>query len=216
LPAPLRGEIDEAILRSEPTHVNAALRHARRLESQTQSAQALALLDRALARHPDNVSLWVAVVRTHLSQANPEAARSALTRAKSRDLESRALTDAQARVEAALGQTNDMRATITRLRGQSMGDIRKVAATFMLEGELEASLGNVDEALAAYAAADAASAETPGLQRAAELALRSGRSSHARRIYGTLCSRSPGGPACAQEERLAKELRGATPRPALP
>ena len=216
LPAPLRAEIDEAILRSEPTHVNATLRHARRLESQTQSAQALPLLDRALARHPDNVSLWVAVVRTHLSQGNPEAARSTLTRAKSLDLESRALTDAQARIEAALGQTNDMRATITRLRGQSMGDIRKVAATFMLEGELEASLGNVDEALAAYAAADAASAETPGLQRAAELALRSGRSSHARRIYGTLCSRNPGGPACAQEARLAKELRGATPRPALP
>jgi tetratricopeptide (TPR) repeat protein len=215
-PAPLRAEIDEAILRSEPTRVNAVLRHARRLESQKRFDEAMALLEQALAHHPDDVSLWVAIIRAHLSRGNLEAAKSALAKTKSRELESRSLIDAEARLEAAMGHTDRMRATITRLRGQSMGDSRKVAATFMLEGELEASLGNVDEALAAYAAADAASHETQGLQRAAELALRAGRPSRARDIYRTLCGRDPNGTACAQEARLVKKLGETSPRPSLP
>ena len=80
-----------------------------------------------------------------------------------------------------------------------------IARSFILEGELEASLGNIDQALAAYAAADAASPDTHGLQYAAALALRSGRRTHALRIYRTLCRRKPDGPACAQEARLSKE-----------
>jgi tetratricopeptide (TPR) repeat protein len=215
-PAPLRAEIDEAILRSEPTRVNAVLRHARRLASQKQSEQAMALLERALEHHAADVSLWVAIIQAHLSNKDPEAARSALEEARSKHLESRSLTEAQARLEAALGKADEMRATLTRLRGQSQGDIPKVAASFALQGELEASLGNVDEALAAYAAADAASPETPALQRAAEIALRSGRPSQARRIYRTLCSRNPDGPACAHEARLAKELREVQAPPPMP
>jgi O-Antigen ligase/Tetratricopeptide repeat len=216
LPAPLRAEIDEAILQSEPARVNAVLRHARRLASQKRFEQAMALLEQALALHPDEVSLWVAIIQAHLSNADLDAARSALNEARSRDLESRSLTDTQARLEAALGQTEQMRSTITRLRGQSLGDLHKVAATFMLQGELEASLGNIDEALAAYAAADAASPDTPALQRAAELALRSGRPSHARRMYRALCSRNPEGAACMQEAQLAKELGEAPMLPPMP
>jgi tetratricopeptide (TPR) repeat protein len=216
LPAPLRAEIDEAILQSEPARVNAVLRHVRRLVSQKRSEQAMALLEQALAHHPNDVSLWVAIIQAHLSNQDLEAARSALNEARSRDLESRSLTDTQARLEAALGQTDEMRATITRLRGQSLGDLHKVAATFMLQGELEASLGHIDEALAAYAAADAASPETPALQRAAELALKSGRPSRARRIYRTLCSRNPEGPACAKAAGLGKERREVPVRPPMP
>jgi tetratricopeptide (TPR) repeat protein len=115
------------------------------------------------------------------------------------------LLEAQARVEAALGQTEAMRATLTRLRGQARGEAYRIASSFILEGKLEASLGNIDEALAAYAAADVASPESGALQYAAALALRSGRPTHARRIYRTMCRREPDGRACAQEARLSKE-----------
>jgi hypothetical protein len=85
-----------------------------------------------------------------------------------------------------------------------------------LEGDLEASLGNIDQALAAYATADTSSPGTPALQRAAALALESGRPTHARRTYATLCRRKPGGPACAQEARLSKEPNPAPPERPMP
>ena len=74
----------------------------------------------------------------------------------------------QARIEAALGETDAMRATLTRLRGRARGDANLIAASFLLEGELEASLGNIDEALAAYTAADVANPDIPSLQYAAQ------------------------------------------------
>jgi tetratricopeptide (TPR) repeat protein len=216
LPAELRAQIDAAILQSEPTRATAVLRHARRLISQKRADQAQALLERALDHDPNNVSLWVAIIRLHLSAGDMKAARSALSVARSRGLDTRSLTEAQARVEAALGQSDQMRTTITRLRGQSRGEARLVAASFIVEGELEASLGNIDEALAAYAAADVASPESPALQYAAALALKSERPTHARRLYRTLCRREPDGPACAQEARLAKEHDPEPLRPRMP
>jgi tetratricopeptide (TPR) repeat protein len=213
LPAELRAEIDAAILQSEPTRASAVLRQARRLASQKRPDLANALLERALEHDPDNASLWVAIIRAHLSGGDAEAAEAALNVARSSGLDSRSLTETQARVEAALGQTDQMRATITRLRGQSRGEVRLVAASFIVEGQLEASLGNVDEALAAYAAADVASPDTSALQYAAQLAVKSGRPTQARRIYRTLCIRRPGGPACAQEDRLSREFGPEPPMP---
>jgi len=205
LPAELRAEIDAAILQSDPTRASAVLRHARRLASQNRAEDAKALIQRALEHDLDNASLWVAVIRLHLTTGDVADARSALEQARSRAVDSRSLTEAQARIEAALGQTDQMRTTLTRLRGQSQGKARLVAASFIVEGELEASLGNIDEALAAYAAADVASSDTPALQYAAKLAVKSGRPTQALRIYRTLCIRRPDGPACAQEARLSKE-----------
>lgn len=216
LPAELRPEIDAAILQSEPTRATVVLRQARRLALQERSDQAIALLDRAVESDPDNISLWIAIIRAHLTAGNTDAARSTLTLARSRGLESRPLTEAQARVEAGLGQTDQMRSTLTRLRGQSQGELRLVAASFIVEGELEASLGNVDEALAAYAAADVANPDTPALQHAAALALKSERPTHARRLYRTLCRRNPDGPACSQEARLSKEPSSAPPKGPMP
>ena len=95
-------------------------------------------------------------------------------------------------------------------------EARLIASSFILEGDLEASLGNIDEALAAYAAADVANSESGALQYAAALALRSGRPAHARRIYRTLCRRKPDGPACAQEARLSKEPSPAPPERPMP
>jgi hypothetical protein len=216
LPADLRAEIDSVILRGEPTHAAAVQREAHRLAAQERSSDAIALLGRAIEHNPDNDKLRVALVRAHLKAGEPEQARPVLQEAMSRGIATRALLEAQARVETALGQTDAMRAILTRLRGQARGEARLIASSFILEGELEASLGNIDEALAAYSAADTASRATPALRRAAALALKSGRPTQAQRIYRTLCRRTPDGPACAQEARLSKEPSPAPPGRPMP
>lgn len=210
----LRAAIDGAILETDPAHGPAVLREARRLSSQQRDDEAQSLLEVALEHDPNDANVWAAFIRAQLSAGNVERAKASLDRAAATGLQSRPLTQSQARVEAALGRTDDMRATISRLRGQARGDARLIAASFMLEGELEASLGNVDEALAAYEAADVANPKAPALRRAADLALDSGRPSYAIRLYRTLCSRQPGGSACAAEARLAKEPK--KPPPARP
>jgi hypothetical protein len=216
LPSDLRAEIDRAILEEEPTDSTAALREARRLAALQRSDEAIALLERALEAHADDVGLWVAIIRVHLGNGNAQRAQSALTEAISRGLDSRVLLEAQARVEAALGQTDAMRGTLARLRGQARGESQLIASAFILEGELEASLGNIDEALAAYAAADVANPESLALQLAATLAVRSGRPAHAHRTYRTLCRRKPDGPACAQEARLSEKPSPAPPERPMP
>jgi predicted Zn-dependent protease len=205
LPADLRAEIDDAILKADPTHAAAVLRAARRLATQGRSNDAVDLLQRSLENNEDNVTLYMALIQSHLRGGNAKEAQSVLKEAQSRGLDSGALNEAKAHIEAELGETDAMRATLTRLRGQSRGNAALIARSFILEGELEASLGNIDEALAAYEAADVASPESPALQHAAALALKSERPTHARRLYRTLCRRKPDGPACAQEARLSKE-----------
>jgi len=216
LPADLRAEIDRVILEDQPAHAEAVLREAQRLGSQGRTSDAIALLELAIEHNADRDRLWVALVRTHLNAGNPEQAQRVLRVAMSGGLATRALLETQARIEAALGATDAMRAALTRLRGQARGEPTLVARSFILEGELEASLGNVDEALAAYSAADTAKPATSALQRAAALALKSGRPTHARRVYRTLCRRKPDGPACVQEARLSKELSPAPPERPMP
>ncbi|MBW1905770.1 MAG: tetratricopeptide repeat protein [Deltaproteobacteria bacterium] len=216
LPADLRAEIDDAILKADPTHAAAALRAARRLATQGRLNDAVDLLQRSLENNEDNVTLYMALIQSHLQGGNAKEAQSVLKEAQSRGLDSGALNEAKAHIEAALGETDAMRATLTLLRGQSRGNAALIARSFMLEGELEASLGNIDEALAAYEAADVASPESPALQYAAALALKSERPTHARRLYRTLCRRRPDGPACAQEARLAKEPGPAPPGRPMP
>jgi len=204
LPAELLAQIDAEILTVEPTRTGPVLRQSHRLVTQGRADEAISILDRAVQVRPDDGHLWLALIRTHLSVGDPIRARAALKQAKSRGVETRSLLEAQARIETALGDADTMRATITRLRGQARGDVTLIARSFMLQGELEASFGNVDEALAAYTAADEANRATPALQQAAALALRSDRPTQARRIYQTLCKRAPGGPACDQEARLTE------------
>jgi tetratricopeptide (TPR) repeat protein len=216
LPPELRAQIDSAILKDEPMQPTAVRREAHRLVAQHRTDDAITLLERALQHHADDGDLWVALIRAHLSAGDQEQARLALEAAKSRALGSRTLLEAQARVEAALGQIDAMRASLTRLRGQARGEARLIASSFILEGKLEASLGNIDEALAAYATADVANPASSALQYAAALALRSGRPTQARRAYRTLCRRKPDGSACAQEARLSKEPSPAPPERPMP
>jgi tetratricopeptide (TPR) repeat protein len=216
LPTDLLAEIDSAILQEEPTSVGPVRREAQRLVTLGRMDEAIGLLERALLDHADSENLWVALIRTQLSAGEPQQARLALEEAKSGGLETRLSLESQARVEAALGQADAMRATLTRLRGQSRGDARLIASSLILGGALEASLGNIDEALAAYTAADVASPNTPALQYAAALALKSERPTQARRLYRTLCRREPDGRACAQEARLSKDLSPAPPRGPVP
>jgi len=204
LPVELLAQIDAKILTVEPTRTGPVLRQSHRLVTQGRADEATRLLDDAVQARLDDGRLRLALVRAHLSGGDPLQARAALEQARSRGIESRALLQAQARIETALGETDAMRATITRLRGQARGNVTLIAQSFMLQGELEASSGNIDEALAAYAAADEVSRATSALQQAAALALMSDRPTQARRFYQTLCKRAPGGPACEQEARLAE------------
>jgi tetratricopeptide (TPR) repeat protein len=216
LPQSLRTEIDQAILQIDPTRVSAVRRQARRLGSQERHEEALALLGPAVAEHPADAGLWSALVRAHLDSGDADSAGRALSTARQGGLDNRALTEAQARVETALGQADAMRRTIAGLKGQARGDASLVAAAFMLQAELEASLGNVDEALAAYGSADLAKPETPALLRAAELAVRSGRRAQGRRLYARLCDRAPGGPECTRAAKLARDLAERPERVPLP
>jgi tetratricopeptide (TPR) repeat protein len=213
LDSALRAEIDALILRDEPTHATSVLRQAQHLSKSDRTDDAISLLQQALQQHPQESRLWMALVRAHLNADAPEQALSTLEAARSGGLTGPSLLEAQARIQAALGRADELRATAARLRGQSRGDPRLMARAFMLEGELEASLGNIDEALAAYKAADVTNPQTPALRHAAELAAESGRPTQARRLYGTLCNRRPGGSACTQKARLSKEAGGASQVP---
>ena len=201
LPDALRTQIDAVILQDEPTHAAAVLRQAQRLSKENQFGAATSLLEQALRAHPSDVKLWTALIATHLEAGDPTRALAVLEDAASQDIEARTLSEAKARIEARQGNANAMRATLARLRGESRGNPVLLAQALMLEGELEGSLGNIDEALSAYEAADAANPATPALQRAARLAADSGRPSYARQTYRTLCSRQPEGAACAQATR---------------
>ncbi len=201
LPDALRTQIDAVILQDEPTHAAAVLRQAQRLSKENQFGAATSLLEQALGAHPSDVKLWTALIATHLEAGDPTRALAVLEDAASQDIEARTLSEAKARIEARQGNANAMRATLARLRGESRGNPVLLAQALMLEGELEGSLGNIDEALSAYEAADAANPATPALQRAARLAAESGRPSYARQTYRTLCSRQPEGAACAQATR---------------
>lgn len=211
LPAELRAKIDTAILQSEPTRATAVLRQARRLASAGRADEARAMLKQALEHDPTQADLWVATIRGHLDEGDAAAAESILNTARSKGLQSRSLIETQARIEAAQAQVDEMRATLTRLRGQSRGNATLIARAFLLEGQLEGALGNIDEALAAYGAADLAQPETQALEYAAQLALRSGRPSYALGVYRTLCGRKPGGSACERETQLSRE-QGKAPR----
>ncbi len=204
LDAQLRTEIDAEILRIDPSRPSSVLREAHRLAARGAVDEAISLLRGAIQRHGENENLWVALIRAHLRDGDAGQAQRALEEAKAAGLDDRLLIQAQARVEGSQGQTDEMRTTLTRLRGQSRGDVTLIARAFMLEGELEASLGNIDEALAAYTAADGADPATAALQQAAQLALKSGLPTQARRLYRTLCVRDPGGYVCDVEARLAE------------
>ena len=204
LPTELRIAIDAAILRLNPTHPSAVLRESLRLSRLARFDDAIFLLERAVNSTPEDANLRAAVIRTQLAAGDVDAASGTLEAAKALALSSGPLLEAEARVWAASGQIGEMRATLARLRGEARGNARMLAAALLLGGDLEAALGHTEEALTAYAAADAANAETPALQRAAELAVKSGMPSRAARLYGTLCRRQPGSLACDREAELSR------------
>ena len=167
---------------------------------------------------PTNATLWVALIRAQLSggdaeQARLDAERSDVERPRRLDRCSKP----RLAVEAALGETDAMRATLTRLRGQARGDASLIARSFLLEGELEASLGNIDEALAAYTAADVANPDTPcaPIRRRARAQVGAAHTGAAH-LSDPLPAANPDGPACAQEARLSKEPSPAPPERPMP
>lgn len=201
----VRMAIDEAILQRVPHHPSAVLRTARRQLARGFTEAGIAMLERAVRSAPTDRRLWVALIRADLDRGEIERAERRLVEARQEGIDGRPMTEVQARIEGAAGRTDAMRETLSRLRGESRGEARLLAASFLVQGELEASLGNVEDALAAYAAADRVDPSSPGLQRGAELALSSGRRTQARRLFEALCLRRPGSNACSRATLLSKE-----------
>lgn len=210
IPAALRTELDAAMLGLDPAYGPALLRQATRLSRAGDEPAAISLLEESLVVRGDNPNVWAALIEAYARTGQFDRAQGALERAASRELESRPLLRARARVEAASGQPEAMRRTLARVRGQARGNARIIGDAFLLEGDLEASIGNTESAFSAYRAADSANPSSPGLRRAAELAAREGWSARARRLYEALCLREPDGPGCKKGARGAYPL---TPSP---
>jgi hypothetical protein len=200
-----REATDARILSLEPTHPLAAAREARRLTARDQSAQGIGLLEGALAVHPKNVRLWEALAATHLAAGSPAHALSVLDQAVERGIDADQVLTTRARIFAALRDREAMLATLSRLRGLAGGDPKKLAASYVLQGDLEASVQDVDRALEAYHAADRTDRSSLGLYKAAMLAAREGLRVQAYQAYRELCARS-GGAACQRRDQLARQL----------
>lgn len=202
----LRAAIDARILMIEPTYVSAVIRRAKRLNAQGDPDQASTLLDAALSAHPDSHRLWVMLAQAHISAGQPERALVDLDRAVKQGIDGTELLAIRARVFAALGDRESMAATLTRLRGLAKGNGRMLAAARLLEGDLEASVGNVEGALEAYRSADHADPSSSALHNAALLALRSGRRRQAYQAYRELCRRDASSAACKRRDEIGREL----------
>jgi len=195
----LREAIDARILSIELTHVSAVTRQAKRLNVRGNSDQASALLDAALSAHPESGRLWAMLAATHI-----------LDRALEQGIEGNELLVTRARAFAALNDRESMIATLTRLRGLAKGNARKLAAARMLEGDLEASVGNVEGALEAYREADRADPSSSALHRAAVFAARMGRRRQAYKAYRELCRRDSSSAACKRRDEIGRELGAPT------
>lgn len=202
----LREAIDARILSIDSTHVSAVARQAKRFKQRGDTDRASALLDAALTAHPDSSRLWAALAATHIAAEQPEIALADLDRAVESGIESKELLVTRARVFAALDDRESMIATLTRLRGLARGDGGKLAAVQLLEGDLEASLGNVESALEAYRAADQADRDSPALHKAAALAARTGRQRQAYQAYRELCGRDSNSAACKRRDEIGRQL----------
>lgn len=202
----LRAAIDARILSVDPLHPLAASREARRLTDRGEVDRAVALVESALVKHPRSVRLWETLVLSYLAADEPERALAALEKAIRQGIDADQLLVSEARIFAALGNRDDMMAALTRLRGLAKGNPKKIAASYLLQGDLEASVGDVRRALDAYRAADQADPSSLGIYKSAALAWRAGLRTQAYRDYRELCSRDSGDFACQRRDQLAKEL----------
>lgn len=205
-----RSAIDEQVLSMDSTHPGAAARKANRLTQRGEVDAAIALLTEALVVHPEDARLWVRLVSAHLADRSPRSALEALDRAAAQGVDPEVLLVPRARVYAALGDGEGMQAALSRLRGLARGNSKQLAASYVLEGDLEASNENIERALDAYRTADRVDPTSPALSKAAALAERAGLRTQAYQAYRELCIRHPGGFACQRRDQLSRRL-GAPP-----
>lgn len=201
-----REVIDERILSFESTHLLATSRKAKRLTMHGEPSQAIKLLEGTIEAHPGSARLWDRLAATHLAAGSPAKALTVLDQAAEQGVDSDDLLITKIRVFAALGDRERMLAALARLRGLAQGDPSKLAASYLLEGDLEASAENIERALQAYHAADRADPRSAALDKAAALAARKGLRTRAYQAYQELCARSSRGIACQRRDQLARQL----------
>lgn len=157
---------------------------------------------------PEEPTVARVAARAWLEAGEPERALATLGAVAGRPTPS--LLRLVARAHAAAGDADAMRRSTARLRGLARGRADRVAASWLLEGQLEESLGRTNSALSAYERAHRLDPSGGGLEQVLRLAADLGDLPRALRAARALCQRGVEG-ACAREQRLRRRL--AEPRP---
>lgn len=119
-----------------------------------------------------------------------------------------AILRARARAATAAGDGELMRATVQALRGRASGRARRVAETWVLQGQLEKQLENDGRAMQAYERAHRIDASSGALVHIARLSEELGSLGRALRAYTDLCAGAgPSGRWCAERDRLQRRIR---------
>ncbi len=168
----------------------ARVRAARRTLAQHDPTAALALLD-GLPR----ADLATAYVRADaLAEAGrPDDAIRALEGLRVSGADRAPYLVRLARAHAAAGDAPRMRETVLLLQGEAAGRAPALAEAMILLGDLEAGLGNREEAYHAYERAEPLDPRSDSLARALALAEREGDVHRASALRARICRRDPAG-----------------------
>lgn len=120
----------------------------------------------------------------------------------------------RARAAAAADERAILQQTLAHLRGRARGRAARIAAAWVLEGDLEAAGAHTAAALKAYERAHRLDPTSGGLARIADLSERTGNLVRSHRAFTRLCrTHGPTSPYCTARDRVRKQR--AEP-PALP
>lgn len=188
------------------------LRRARRalasgdLDGATRSVERARSIDRA------SEEATLVAVQIASRRGGPADAVAVLERAIEARGPTPPLLSALAEQQAAAGDAEAMRETVTRLRGRAAGSGPGIARTLVLLARLERSLGNRGQSIRAYEEAHRIDPASGALGALAQEAEQLGDRGRALAAYSEICAAEPGSNACAQRDRL----RAAATQPMMP
>lgn len=199
--------IDETLV--EHDVLGSFIRRAQRLMNDGEPAAAY----RSLAPVSDSREAGVHEMRARAliaQRLHREAAEVANVLAGS-DEQSDELLRLRATALAGLEDADAMRRTLEQLRISCAGQTVPLARVWMLQGRLEAGLGNDGRAFQAYERAARLDPSSDGLLAAAQLAERLGRWTFAHQTYARLCLERSHPTACEARDRVSRQLREHVP-----
>lgn len=188
----------------------ARYRAARRALGRDAPQDALEILDDV--EEPDLTTARLLRARALVASGRPEEALVPLTEGSDDwgDQEDARLA-LTAEAYAGTEDVDAMHATLETIRGRAAGQPSGLAASWVLAGRLDESLGNTGQALSAYERALRLDPAPATLVRLARLAERSGHLGRAYRSYSRLCRQEQDQRWCAARDRLFRRSRELSP-----